>query len=124
MTIVRAKLRYLHSPDCDSLQNFQSDGPFGLFVQAIVGPLGDRGEESFGFTVCTLEWFSSEHLQRPDSIAVGRHFIFVREFNYSALEKFVREYCASCEGATWTEAAEKVARLGHWEFEDYRPFAG
>ena len=120
--MIRAELRFLDSPRADPIENYKPEGPFGLFVQAFVGPYGDRGEESFGFTVCTPDWFASEHLRARKSLAIGRHFIFVDEFDYTALEKFVRDYCASCEGDTWQEVAEKVARIGHWEFEDYKPF--
>jgi hypothetical protein len=122
MAKVRANLLYLESPDADPLEDFKPNGPFGLFVQAFVGAEGCPGEESFGFMVCTPDWFAVEHLRVRGSLASGRHFIFVTEFNYHALEKFVRDYCASCEGQTWREAAEKVARLGHWEFEDYKVF--
>jgi hypothetical protein len=117
---VQAELRFLHSPDADPIESYRPNAAFGLFVQAIVGPKGAPGEESFGFTVCSPEWFVSEHLSEKSSIATGRHFIFVREFDYRALEKFVRDHCAACDGKTWSETAEKVGRLGMWEFEDYR----
>src|SRR5262252_2826931 len=52
---MRAVLRRLHSPDADPLNEFAPDDPesFAIFVQALVGPEGSEGEESFGFTVCT-----------------------------------------------------------------------
>jgi hypothetical protein len=52
-------------------------------------------------------------------IATGRHYVFVKEFSYSRLEQFVGGYCTGCEGNSWQEVAEKLSRLGHWEFEDY-----
>jgi hypothetical protein len=120
--LVRADLRFLSSPDADPLEEFHPNGPFGILVQAIVGPAGAHGEESFDFMLCTPEWFASDRLPNSKSIALGRYFIFVREFNYAALKDYVRGYCASCEGDTWTEVAEKIARFGHSEFEDYKPF--
>jgi hypothetical protein len=69
--------------------------------------------------LCTPEWFSSN---MRDEIATGRHHLFVRDFSYPELEKFVQDYCSSCgEEATWGALAEKLARLGKWEFEDYVP---
>jgi hypothetical protein len=121
-TTIQAELKFLYSSDFDPLQDFRPRGPFGLSILAIVGPLGDRGQESFNFILCTPEWFAEEHLPMMADIRMGRHFLFVREHNYPKLEKFVRDYCASCEGKTWTEVAEKLARLGLWEFEDYKPF--
>ena len=123
MVNIRAELRFLSATgNADPLEAYHPQPPFGFCVQAIVGPLGSPGEEFFDFMVCTPDWFALEHLRVKGSVASGRHFIFVQEFNYLALEEFVRDYCASCEGKSWREAAEKVARLGHWEFEDYRPF--
>lgn len=119
--MVRAELKFLRSPDADPLNTFRPNGDFGILVQALVGPEGAKGEESFDFLVCTPEWFASDCLPRTDSIATGRHVLFVRQFNYQTLENFVRSYCASCEGQTWSDVADKLARLGHWEFEDYRP---
>jgi hypothetical protein len=58
---------------------------------------------------------------RRSGLRPGRHFLFVNNFNYSALESYVRDFCYSCEGASWHAVAEKVGRLGKWEFEDYVP---
>ena len=116
--MIRAELKRLYSTHIVDLENFRPNGPFGFSVQAIVGPAGGKGEESFDFTLCTPEWLAS-HMSA--SIAPGRHFLFVNNFNYSALENYVRDFCYSCEGASWHAVAEKVGRLGKWEFEDYVP---
>jgi hypothetical protein len=115
---MQAELKSLFSPDADPLKDFRPQGPFGILVMAIVGPAGGRGEESFDFVLCTPDWFSA---QINSDFTVGRHYLFVQRFDYAKLEAFVRNYCASCVGATWDEVAEKMSRLGHWEFEDYRP---
>lgn len=52
----------------------------------------------------------------------GRHYLFVREYDYAALEKFVRGYCRRCMGNSWAEVAQKLAHLGYWEFENYTEF--
>ncbi len=116
---IQAELRFLFSPDADPLKDYHPAGPFGILVMAIVGPRDSEGEESFDFMLCTPDWFERDRLGEGAGIAIGRHFVFVREFNYQALELFVAKYCAQCRGRTWAEVAEKVARLGHWEFEDY-----
>jgi hypothetical protein len=120
--VVRAELKSLHSPEADPLQDFRPSGPFGILVQAIVGPHGEKGQESFDFMLCSPEWFVADKLPSANSVVAARHYIFMREYDYSTLEKFVRDYCASCEGTTWREAAERVGRLGRWEFEDYGSF--
>lgn len=115
---MRAELRRLHSPDTSSLPEFRPNGPFGIAVQAMVGPAGQDGEESFDFVLCTPDWLS-ENLSNP--FTLGRHFLFVHKYNYNALLNFVAEFCYSCEGPSWASIAERVGRLGKWEFEDYRP---
>jgi|SRR5579863_382832 len=118
MTIV-AKLKGLSSPDVRSLEAFQPDGDFGIYVVAMVGPVDGRGGESFGFTVCTPRWFEQN---MKAAIVPGRHHLFIKEYNHHELCKFISEYCSGCTGSSWIEVAQKVARLGYWEFEDYKPF--
>jgi Immunity protein 8 len=88
-------------------------------VQAMVGPLGLKGEESFDILVCTPDWFAAN---MKDEIVFGRHYLFVKNYNYQALDEFLQKYCASCEGVSWKDVAEKIGRIGMWEFEDYVPY--
>jgi immunity protein 8 of polymorphic toxin system len=116
---MRAELKSLFSTDADPLEDFAPTGPFGIPVMAMIGPAGQEGHESFEFMLCTPDWFSSN---LGEDFKMGRHYLFVRGFDYAQLENFVREYCASCgEAQTWGALAEKLARLGKWEFEDYAP---
>jgi hypothetical protein len=117
---MRAELKSLFSPDADPLKDFAPTGPFGILVMAMIGPAGQQGHESFDFTLCTPEWFASN---TREDFKMGRHYLFVQEFDYAALEGFVRKYCANCgETPTWNALAEKLARLGKWEFDDYVPY--
>jgi hypothetical protein len=115
---MRAELKRLHSPDADPLHTYRpaDSESFGIFVQAIVGPAGEEGEESFDFMLCTPHWLAS----RPSEIILGQHHLIVRRFDYGAIEKFVSDFCARCEGATWNDVAHNVTALGRWEFDDYR----
>jgi len=121
MNKIPAELKSLFSPDADPLKSFMPSGPFGILVMAMIGPAGQEGHESFDFMLCTPEWFSS-HM--PKEIAMGRHYLFVRDYSYARLENFVRDYCSGCgEETTWRAIAEKLGRLGKWEFEDYVPYS-
>lgn len=55
---------------------------------------------------------------------LGLHRIVMARFDYDALAATIRKFCEQCEGTNWQEVAQKVARLGQWEFEDYRDCAG
>jgi hypothetical protein len=116
--MIVAQLKGLDSTDTPSLEIFRPEGPFGIYIFAFIGPAGSAGEESFGITVCTPEWFEQN---MKDSIKSGRHHLFVKEYNYDELKSFLTKYCRACMGNSWAEVAEKVARIGYWEFEDYKP---
>ncbi len=45
----------------------------------------------------------------------------MREYNYEQLRRFIEGYCSTSTGNSWKEVAEKIARVGYWEFEDYKP---
>jgi hypothetical protein len=87
-------------------------------VQLLVGPVGGPGEESFDITLCTIGWLAER--VREERNVDGRHHVIVQAFNYDLIERYLRERVAELEGSTWDEVAERLGRLGHWEFEDYR----
>lgn len=114
-------LRAAFSPDTSDLESFDPpvDGPWSVFVQLLVGPSDSEGEESFGVTICNGAWLDEKARERP--AVVGRHHIIMSEFDWGAARDFVVSYLDRCVGETWQAVAEQVARLGHWEFEDYKP---
>ncbi|QOZ29920.1 hypothetical protein XH93_25670 [Bradyrhizobium sp. CCBAU 51753] len=115
---MRAELKSIFSPDADPLEDFLPMGSFGILVMAMIGPAGEAGAESFDFVLCTPEWFSAN---TSGEFTIGRHYLFVRDFDYARLKEFVQDYCTSCgEERSWALLAEKLSRLGKWEFEDYQ----
>lgn len=123
MTMIQASLKRLHSPDVDDLESFVPEDPnrFGILVQAMFGPEGLEGEESFDLLVCTPAWMAEE--VKHAGIVIGRHYLIVNTFDLPGLRAFLEDYAKSSPGKTWQEVTTKLARLGRWEFEDYVPQA-
>jgi hypothetical protein len=121
MSTVQPVLKRLHSPDIFDLESFSPADPtcFSFLLQAMFGPAGSEGEESFDIVVCTPRWLSAE-VERK-GIVDGRHHLIVGQFDFAQVSAFLSEYAKTCAGKTWREVAVKLARLGHWEFEDYTP---
>jgi hypothetical protein len=119
--VMRAELRRLHSPDVLDLVRYapKTGEDFGFLLQILVGPSGGEGEESFDIMVCTLGWLKQTH--EPSDIVIGRHYLFVFEYDYGRLNGYLEQYCANCSGESWLDVAQQLGRLGKWEFEDYRP---
>jgi hypothetical protein len=116
---MRAEIKRIYSPDIGDLAFFKPQDPesFSFLLRIIAGPEGEEGEESFDVEVCTPRWLL-ETYQR-DEVVIGRHHLIVFEYNWERITQTVTSFCASCFGETWKEAAEKLGRIGKWEFEDY-----
>lgn len=116
---MKADLKRLHSPEIDNLFTFIPDEPesFSFLLQAFIGPKGEEGEESFDIEVCTPKWLSKNY--RQEDIVIGRHLLIVFNYNYDRIFQKIKSYVESCSGDTWNEVAQKVGRIGKWEFEDY-----
>ena len=121
---MRAEIKAFWSPDIENLEAHRPEDPvnFGYFLQLLIGPADSRGEESFGLMVCTPRWLESEHSQHD--IVVGRHNLFVFEYDFKRLLNYLKDLVSKVEGNTWTVLAEKLARIGDWEFEDYNASSG
>ena len=118
--MVTAQVKRLHSPDVGDLASYVPENPtdFGFLLQVIAGPAGARGEESFDVMVCTPRWLSQN--LGPDGMLIERHYLFVSQYDYSRLERFVVDHFSNVRGQSWKEVAEQLGRFGKWEFEDYR----
>ena len=107
------------NPALEDLEDWVPADPevFTFGLQLIVGAEGAEGEDSFDINVVTPKWllFNSE-----EKIFIGRHYLIMLSFNFERLRNYIASYIETCTGDTWLEVAEKLGRLGKWEFEDYR----
>jgi Immunity protein 8 len=107
------------SPDIDDLSTYSPSipGNFGFLLQLLIGPSDQKGFESFNVMVCTPDWLVQHHNQ--EDVIIGRHYLIVFEYNYERIIKRIDKYLQNCTGSSWVEVAQRVGRLGRWEFEDY-----
>ena len=120
--MIQAEVKRLHSPDVYDLATYVPEDPenFGFLLQVMIGSVGEDGEESFDVVVCTPSWLSDRIL--PTKIVLGRHYLLVKQYDYTRLLQFLISFASGCRGATWDEVALRLGRLGMWEFEDYNEF--
>lgn len=114
---MRAKVKGIWSDDPLWDGSQASPDSFCVHVRVLVGPADGPGEESFDVLVCHPSYLS-EQLGDEDVIA-GRHYLFTRRLNKSLTENYLRKYIEGIDQPTWEQIAERVGRIGHWEFEDY-----
>lgn len=116
---MRAVLRSIHlDPDPRTLPGDATN--FAFLARLCVGPSDGPGEESFDVQVCSPQWLAARCAN--EGFVDGHHTVVTRLDGYSeqGLRSFLTRRVENVRGATWRDVAEKVARLGLWEFEDYR----
>jgi len=115
---MHAEIKYIHSPDIEDISTYQPEdtGCFSFLLQVMVGPNNQEGEESFDIEVVTPKWLLKKYDE--DEILIGRHRLIVFKYDWDRIMRTINRHCESCNGETWSEIAEKVGRLGRWEFED------
>ena len=116
---MKAEIKNIYSLDIDDLSNYSPADPesFCFSLRIIAGPEAEEGEESFDVQVCTPKWMLENFSK--EEVILGRHYLIVMEYNYDRLLEAISSFCSECEGASWEEVAEKIGRLGYWEYEDY-----
>ena len=107
----------------DDLETYSPKDPerFCVSVRAMVGPNTGEGEESFDIQVCTPKRL--EEICEKQGFVVGRHHLIVCRYDVGYIKKLITRLIENCEGNSWPEVAEKVGRIGYWEYEDYKPAA-
>jgi hypothetical protein len=116
---MRAIIKSFQSIDIEDLYNFTplNRDNFSFLLELMVGPDTEEGEESFNIQVCTPQWLSSN--MKKEDILLGNYFLIVLEYNFERIFNKIRQLVEGCSGNNWNEIAEKVSRIGHWEFENY-----
>lgn len=88
-----------------------------FWLRLMVGPEGDRGEESFDVCVCTADWLRDQ--VSSNGPMIGRHHLAVNQLDVDQAINFLRTAIEDKRAQTWVELATELGEIGAWEFEDY-----
>lgn len=113
---MRAEVASFEWPDLER-NGLETSGLNATTLVIVARPVGGQGGETFHLTVCTPDGLS-ELLDR-DGLVVGRHLLFGRKIDVERVEEFILDRLRRLDGGSWRTLAEKIGRLGYWEFEDY-----
>jgi len=91
---------------------------FSVRLRLIVGPEDSSGAESFDLPHLFASRAKKKECERAGFV-LGRHRLIVHEHNFLPLRQIIEKLVRSCSGKTSQEIAEKVGRIGYWEFEEY-----
>ena len=115
---MNAVLRSISTIDgTDPAQYKPIEQSFSLTLRLLIGPAESEGEESFDLLVCSPAALEKECDR--GGFVLGRHRLIVKEYNWLFLRQTIEKLIGRCNGDDWREIAEKIGRIGYWEFEDY-----
>jgi len=92
---------------------------FRVDVRVVVGAKGKKGADCFDLHVFTPKWLS-ERCEK-EGFVNGRHSFIVNYYDAKFIKQLITRFIEKCDGPSWQELAQKVGRLGRWEFEDFTP---
>jgi hypothetical protein len=120
MAFVSAEVKSISTTTGDALEkSVPADlESFCIAIRAEVGPWGGEGTETFDINVCTSKWIEGK--VKNQGFVVGRHYLVVESYDAVQIKSIITKLIQRYQANTWQEVAEKVSRIGHWEFEDYR----
>ena len=116
---MKAELKYLHSPDIDDLESYKpvDEGCFQFLLQVIVGIDGKPGEESFDVLVTTPRFLEGNYSE--SELLFGKDKLIIFQYDFEAIKNKISDYIYRIEEDNWHLIAEKLDRIGKWEFRDY-----
>ncbi|WP_199545306.1 immunity 8 family protein [Paraburkholderia kururiensis] len=91
---------------------------FGLWITVLVGPEGKESGHLYQVLVCTPGWIRREYLHT--GAVWERHMLIISRYDHSRIRSELDRYVEGCTGKDFWEIAQKAARIGAWEFEDYK----
>lgn len=115
---MRAAIRSIDL-DPDPRQLPADPAEFLLLARRYVVPSDGPGEESFDVEVCTPEWLAQRCTTEVFDNGSHKFITTIDTFSETALRLALTRLVENASGTTWHEVAEKLARFGLCEFEDY-----
>jgi immunity protein 8 of polymorphic toxin system len=113
---MKAVIASIYSPDVQDLETYRPDGAaFRVFLQLLIGPGPNLGDESFDLEVCSTKWLEEQALP-----ILGRHKLIVNTFEFPVIREFLEKVVGEYEADNWHDLAQKLRQIGKWDFEDYQ----
>jgi len=109
-------LKSLHSPDLEEPALPADPACCSVLVQAIIGPPGEPGEESFDFLVVT-----PAYLEQQAHVRWGRGLLIVPEFAWATVRLMLAKLLPMAARESWSAIGAELNKEMHWEFDNYRP---
>lgn len=117
---VKAEVRHISTNDGEYIDDYVPDSnEVDVWITVLAGPAGEPGEEAFQLRVRNPESFTKELDQWGPFLS--RHTMVVATWDPRQIRSFINRIFTDVEGRDWHEVGEKLSRLSHWEFEDYKP---
>lgn len=106
----------LDDPDY-SFENFSPEEKTDFFLTLVlhIGPEDCKSEHLFNLYICTPNWINCS----SETALWGRHFLIVKEFDRSLIERKIRKIIQDSDEKDWEKTAIKLSRYFEWEYEDY-----
>ena len=116
---MQAELKSIISPGISDFKKYlpNDNKNFSLLLEFVVGEKGKEGGDIFTIEVCTPHWILENY--KLGDLVFGRGKLIVLDYDEKGIFEAIRNYCNLCNGKTWDEIANKISRIGLWEFEDY-----
>ena len=118
---MESEIKSIMSTDIFDLENYKpiDDENFCFLVTLTVGIKGEEGGDLFNIKVCTPKWILANY--NPREILLGKGKLIVLQCDMTAILSRIKGLFGGRSGKDWNEISTKLSRIGHWEFEDYRP---
>ena len=118
---MKIEIKSYTSPDIIDFKHFVPDDKKSFFflLELEIGIVGKEGADLFSFEVCTPKWLLENH--QPYDIVFGRHKLIVFEYDIENIINTISRYLNSTTFISWEDATSKIAKIAHWEYEDYNP---
>ena len=118
---MKVEIKSFISPDILDFKNFEPTNKesFSFLLELVVGVKGKVGGDLFSIEVSTPKWLLENY--KKEEILFCRHRIIVFEYDINRIINKIENHFESVTGNSWEEIANKISRIAHWEFEDYKP---
>lgn len=103
---------------------FRPDNPqcFGFWLTAEIGAEEAVGTELFQVFVFNEAWLDRGPASIPEYGTIRprqRHVVVDDPYDEGSVRARLEQYLDGCEGESWKEVVEQVARIGFSEYEDH-----